>query len=103
SVQGLGESTRSSTALLGGGGGWTGGGGGSLDMGSSNFANTILGEATHKAVDDTAAQLDAGVDKVQTIKLEIKGLVADVSGTTLIVNVGKKDGVKVGDKLIVSR
>ncbi|MGB7730988.1 MAG: CsgG/HfaB family protein, partial [Candidatus Acidiferrum sp.] len=58
SVQGMGESTRSSTSLIGGGGGWTGGGGGGLDMGSSNFANTILGEATHKAVDDVGAKLD---------------------------------------------
>jgi curli biogenesis system outer membrane secretion channel CsgG len=102
-VTGTGSSERSSTSLLGGGGsGWSGGGGG-LDMGSSNFGATILGEATHKAVDDTAAQLDAGVDKVQTVKIELKGLVADVTGTTLIINVGKKDGVKVGDKLVVSR
>jgi curli biogenesis system outer membrane secretion channel CsgG len=102
-VTGTGESTRSSTALLGGGGGWSGGGGGGLDMGSSNFGNTILGEAVHKAVDDTGAQLDASVDKVPTVKMEINGLVADVSGTTLILNVGKKSGVHVGDKLIVSR
>jgi curli biogenesis system outer membrane secretion channel CsgG len=102
-VTGTGESTRSSTSLLGAGGGWSGGGGGSLDMGSSNFANTILGEAVHKAVDDTGAQLDGAVDKVPTIKLEVNGLVADVSGNTLIVNVGKKAGVKVGDKLTVTR
>jgi curli biogenesis system outer membrane secretion channel CsgG len=102
-VTGTGESTRSSTALLGGGGGWSGGGGGSLDMGSSNFSNTILGEAVHKAVDDTGAQLDASVDKIPTVKMEVNGLVADVSGSTLIINVGKKSGVHVGDKLIVSR
>ena len=102
-VTGTGESTRSSTALLGGGGGWSGGGGGSLDMGSSNFSNTILGEAVHKAVDDTGAQLDASVDKIPTVKMEINGLVADVSGNTLIINVGKKSGVHVGDKLIVTR
>jgi len=102
-VTGMGESTRSSTSLLGGGGGWTGGGGGSLDMGSSNFANTILGEAVRKAVDDTGAQLDTNADKVPTIRLEINGLVADVSGNTLIVNVGKSAGVKVGDKLTISR
>jgi len=102
-VTGTGESTRSSTALLGGGGGWSGGGGGSLDMGSSNFSNTILGEAVHKAVDDTGAQLDASVDKIPTVKMELSGLVADVSGSTLIINVGKKSGVHVGDKLIVSR
>jgi len=102
-VTGTGESTRSSTSLLGGGGGWTGGGGGSLDMGSSNFAQTILGDAVHKAVDDTGTQLDGAVDKVPTVKLEVNGLVADVSGNTLIVNVGKKAGVKVGDKLTISR
>lgn len=102
-VTGSGESTRSSTSLLGAGGGWSGGGGGSLDMGSSNFSNTILGEAVHKAVDDTGTQLDASVDKIPTVKMEISGLVADVSGSTLIINVGKKSGVKVGDKLIVSR
>jgi len=102
-VTGTGESTRSSTSLLGAGGGWSGGGGGSLDMGSSNFANTILGEAVHKAVDDTGTQLDGAVDKVPTVKLEVNGLVADVSGDTLIINVGKKAGVKVGDKLTISR
>jgi len=102
-VTGKGESTRSSTSLLGAGGGWSGGGGGSLDMGSSNFANTILGEAVRKAVDDTATQLDASAGKLPTIKLNISGVVADVSGNILIVNVGKKVGVKVGDKLEVSR
>ena len=66
-VTGTGESTRSSTSLLGAGGGWTGGGGGGLDMGSSNFSNTILGEAVHKAVDDTGTQLDASVDKIPTV------------------------------------
>jgi hypothetical protein len=72
-------------------------------MGSSNFANTILGEATHKAVDDTATQIDASADKVEAIKISVSGLVADVSSGTLIVNVGKKAGLKVGDKLDVSR
>jgi len=102
-VTGTGESERGSTSLLGGGGNWWGGGGGSLDMGSSNYGNTILGEATHKAVDDVGAQLDASSAKVPTVKLEVAGVVADVSGNTLIVNVGSKAGVKVGDKLNVTR
>jgi curli biogenesis system outer membrane secretion channel CsgG len=102
-VTGTGESTRSSTSLVGAGGsGWSGGGGG-LDMGSSNFSNTILGEAVHKAVDDTGAQLDASVDKIPTVKMEFSGLIADVSGSTIIVNIGRKSGVKVGDKLLVTR
>jgi len=103
SVQGMGESTRSSTSLIGAGGGWSGGGGGALDMGSSNFANTILGEATHKAVDDVGSKLDDEAEKIPARVLTISGLVADASGNTLILNVGKKAGVKVGDHLTISR
>jgi curli biogenesis system outer membrane secretion channel CsgG len=102
-VTGKGESTRSDTKLLGGGGGWSGGGGGGLDMGSSNFANTILGEAVRGAVDSTAEQLNSASGKVMALKLNINGVVADVSGSTLIINVGKKAGVHLGDTLEVSR
>jgi hypothetical protein len=38
---------------------------------------------------------------VRTIRLQ--GLVADVSGDTIIINIGAKAGVKKGDKLEVSR
>jgi curli biogenesis system outer membrane secretion channel CsgG len=103
SVEGQGQSTRSGTSLLGGGGGWSGGGGGAVDMGSSNFANTIIGEATHKAVDDVGAKLDDESAKIPERVVSISGLVADASGNTLILNVGKKAGVKVGDKLSISR
>jgi curli biogenesis system outer membrane secretion channel CsgG len=102
-VTGKGESTRSDTKLIGGGGGWSGGGAGGLDMGSSNFANTILGEAVRGAVDSTAEQLDANSAKVVATKMAFSGLVADVSGNTLILNVGKKSGVHVGDTVEVSR
>jgi curli biogenesis system outer membrane secretion channel CsgG len=102
-VTGNGESSRGGTSLIGAGGGGGGGGGGALDMGGSNFGNTILGEATHKAVDDMGAQLDASAAKVPTVKLEVSGLVADVSGSTLIINVGKKAGLHVGDVIDVSR
>jgi curli biogenesis system outer membrane secretion channel CsgG len=102
-VTGTGESERSGTSIGGGGGSWWQGGGGGLDMGSSNFGATIIGEATHKAVDDTGAQLDANATKVPTTVVKVNGLVADVSGNTLILNVGKKAGVKVGDKLTIAR
>ena len=102
-VTGSGESERNGTSIGGGGGDWWRGGGGGLDMGSSNFGATIIGEATHKAVDDTGAQLDAAANKVPTVKIQVNGVVADVAGNTLILNVGKKAGVKVGDKLTISR
>jgi curli biogenesis system outer membrane secretion channel CsgG len=102
-VTGKGESTRSGTSLIGAGGGGGGGGAGGMSMGSSNFANTILGEAVRGAVDSTAEQLNAASDKVEALKHSINGVVADVTGATLILNIGKKAGVKVGDQLEISR
>src|SRR5580704_8201587 len=87
-AEGMGESSRGGTSLVGGGGGWSGGGGGGLDMSSSNFGATILGEAVHKAVDSLGQQLDDKASAMPTHKVEIAGLVADVSGNSLVINVG---------------
>ncbi len=102
-VTGNGESSRSGTSLIGAGGGGGSAGGGGIDMSSSNFANTILGEALHQAVDSMATQLDDKAAAMPTHKVEFTGLVADVTGNTLVLNVGSKDGVKVGDTLDISR
>lgn len=102
-VTGNGESTRSGFAVGGGGGNGYNGGGGGFDMTSSNFANTILGEAVTKAVDDTASQLDSAAATLPTIKATYSGVVADVSGNTLIINIGNKVGVRVGDTIQISR
>jgi curli biogenesis system outer membrane secretion channel CsgG len=102
-VTGKGESQRSGTSLIGAGAGGGSGGGAGLDMGSSNFGQTILGEAVQAAVADTATQLDTAAGNLPTVKVSVSGLVADVSGKTLIINVGSKTGLKVGDTLDISR
>jgi curli biogenesis system outer membrane secretion channel CsgG len=102
-VTGKGESSRSGTSLIGAGAGGGSGGAAGLDMGSSNFGQTILGEAVQAAVTDTATQLDTAAGNLPTVKVSVSGLVADVSGNTLIVNVGSKTGLKVGDTLDISR
>jgi curli biogenesis system outer membrane secretion channel CsgG len=102
-VTGKGESSRSGTSLIGAGAGGGSGGVGGLDMGSSNFGQTILGEAVQAAVTDAATQLDTAAGNLPTVKVSVSGLVADVSGNTLIVNVGSKTGLKVGDTLDISR
>ena len=102
-VTGTGESTRSGTSLIGAGAGGGSGGAGALDMSSSNFGQTILGEAVKQAVTDTATQLDSAAGNLPTVKVNVSGLVADVNGNTLIVNVGSKTGLKVGDALAISR
>jgi curli biogenesis system outer membrane secretion channel CsgG len=102
-VTGNGESTRSGTSLLSAGGSGSGSGASSYDMTSTNFANTILGEAVHQAVNSLAEHLDANAATLPTHKVELSGLVADVSGSTVILNIGTKAGVKVGDALDVQR
>jgi curli biogenesis system outer membrane secretion channel CsgG len=102
-VTGKGESQRSGTSLIGAGAGGGSGGGAGLDMGSSNFGQTILGEAVQAAVTDAATQLDTAAGNLPTVKVSVSGLVADVSGNTLIINVGSKTGLKVGDTLDISR
>ena len=102
-AEGNGESSRGGTTLVGAGAGGSGGGGGAFDMSSSNFGATILGEAVHKAVDSLGQQLDDKASAMPTHKAEISGLVADVSGNSLVLNVGSKSGVRVGDVLQISR
>jgi curli biogenesis system outer membrane secretion channel CsgG len=103
SVNGHGESQRSDTNLLGGGGSWGGAGGGSVDMGSSNFGQTIIGEAVKQAVNDLGNKLDTKATSLPHEAVKINGVVADATGNTLVINVGSKAGLKVGDRLAVTR
>jgi curli biogenesis system outer membrane secretion channel CsgG len=99
-----GESSRSGANLLGAGGSSSGVGGAGLDMKSSNFGATILGEATTKAVKEMAIQLESKASTLPTVAIQISGLVADAAPDgTIIINVGSKGGVKVGDTLAIKR
>jgi curli biogenesis system outer membrane secretion channel CsgG len=102
-ASGKGESRRSGATLLGAGGSDSGGGTGAYDMTSSNFADTLIGEAVTEAVRGLATQLEADVSRLPQKNVVIDGLVADVSGNTLVLNVGSKAGVKVGDRLKILR
>jgi len=97
-AEGKGTSTRSGTSLLGGGGAGAAGRG-SYDMSSSNFGQTLLGEAANQAIANLASQLQMSAQQLPTRTVAIEGLVADVSGKTVILNVGTKAGVKVGDQI----
>lgn len=101
-ARGMGESVRKGTSLLGAGGGSIVGGG-AIDMTSSNFASTILGEAVSAAVAQLCTQLDEGAGKLPERAVVINGLVADASGGQLVLNVGSRAGLKVGDRLQVRR
>lgn len=102
-AEGKGESSRSSTSMLGGGGNWRGFGGGAVDFGSSDFQSTIIGEATKLATDKLTTDVVVGKDKLQIRTVVVQGLVAAVDGGQVVLNVGGKAGVKVGDELSVER
>jgi curli biogenesis system outer membrane secretion channel CsgG len=98
-ASGKGESKRGGVNLLGAGAGSAGG----IDMNSSNFRETIIGEATRQAVDELTRQLAAQAEKVEATKIEINGLVADVTDNVLVLNVGKNQGLNVGDVVAIER
>ncbi len=104
-ADGKGVSSRSSTSMLGGGGSWHGFGGGAVDFGSSDFENTIIGEAVKQAVDQMSQGIIADASKLQVRKINVEGVVAfvEMGSGKVILNVGAKNGVKVGDQLVVTR
>src|SRR5881296_2941154 len=102
-AQGKGESKRSGLTLAGAGGGGGGVLGGVLDMSSSDFGSTILGEATRAAVTDLVIALAAAAPKIPETIAAITALVADVTGSELIINVGTAGGVRTGTEYTVVR
>ncbi|MGH7538356.1 MAG: CsgG/HfaB family protein, partial [Gemmatimonadales bacterium] len=100
---GHGESKRSGLTLAGGAAVGGVAAGGVFDMGSSNFANTIIGEATRAAVDSLTGELVGASSRIQETKVEIRALVADVSGGEVVINVGTGAGVRIGSEYDVTR
>jgi curli biogenesis system outer membrane secretion channel CsgG len=104
-AEGKGESSRSGTSLVGGGGNWHGFGGGGIDMGSSGFEETIIGEAVKAAVQQMSTGVIEGNTKLATRTVNVQGQVAfvEMANHQVVLNVGAKNGLKVGDKLTVER
>ncbi|HSY12689.1 MAG TPA: CsgG/HfaB family protein [Verrucomicrobiae bacterium] len=102
-ADGKGESSRESTSLLGGGSNWHGFGGGAVDFGSSDFQQTILGEAVNAAVTEMSTELVADAPKLVTRTISVEGVVASVDGGQIVLNIGAKAGLKAGDQLTVKR
>jgi curli biogenesis system outer membrane secretion channel CsgG len=97
-----GESKRESKGF-GGMFGWSGagGGGGGVDMTSSNFGQTIIGEATIDACDKLAAYMNSKVPGLPKKQMQIEARVADVSGNVVTLAAGSNDGIQVGDRFEV--
>ena len=114
SVTGHGEAQKKGLGVGGGGhSNWGTGGGGKLDMGSSNFQETIIGQAVKASVIQLGTNLDAKAASIPVAAAVVAppppppppldGVIADASTADIVLNVGSKNGVKVGDTLAVVR
>lgn len=98
-----GESKRESKAL-GGIFGWSGGiVGGNVDMTSSNFAETIIGEAVTASTDKLAAMMNDKVPNLPKREVDIEARVATASAASLTITAGSNLGVEVGQTFDVFR
>ncbi len=99
-----GESVRKGTALGALGGAFGKGiAGAEFDMTSSNFAQTIIGEATQDCVNKLADILDTQVASIKKEARAVEASVADVSGSSMIITAGANDGVNTGDVFEILR
>jgi len=98
-----GESKRTSKGF--GAALWAGGvlAGGGINMNSSNFAETIIGEATIDAVNKLAAQLNGATLQggADARELDLDARVADVSGNSITINAGAAAGLQPGQTFTI--
>jgi curli biogenesis system outer membrane secretion channel CsgG len=73
------------------------------EMLSGEFVDNLLAEAARNAVELIAEQLNSFAEKIPTLTVPMDGLVAEVTGNLLTLNLGKKSGVKVGDEFAIFR
>ena len=73
------------------------------DVQSSDFDETIIGEAVLDCVNKLADIIVEKLSKLPPKKIEIEARVAEVIGSTLIITAGSNDGVQVGDRFRVER
>jgi len=72
--------------------------GGASGMTSSNFQQTIIGEATSNAVTNIMTYLEGKVPQLPAKARQIEGRVASVTSSGAVLTVGSEDGVIRGDR-----
>ena len=102
-AEGKGESKRSSTQPAGRRGKlarlWRRRGGLRFQRLSANH----LGEAVKAATDQMTAGVIGAAPKLQARVIKVEGVLAAVDGDQIVLNIGAKTGIKVGDHLSVER
>ncbi len=75
-----------------------GGGGATVDMTSSNFGQTIIGEATMGSVDKLAADLNNNEGKIPMRNLDVESRIAEVVEKQIYLSAGSFDGINKCDR-----
>ena len=71
-------------------------------MTSSNFAETIIGEATIDSVSKLATWFNEKASGIAAEPTEVEGRVAGLYGQNVIINVGSSSGVRTCDRFELS-
>jgi curli biogenesis system outer membrane secretion channel CsgG len=98
-----GESKRSSMNWGAFAGGYNGAGAASFDMTSSNFGETIIGEATKDCVDKLVAGFTTQAEAMKKRVREVEAYVADITGGSMMISAGSNDGVNAGETFEIFR
>jgi curli biogenesis system outer membrane secretion channel CsgG len=77
--------------------------GSAVDMTSSSFSGSAIGIALATAARDVAAPFNEAGATLGAARTDYAGVIADVSGKTVVLNVGRKAGVQVGDRVDIVR
>jgi hypothetical protein len=72
-------------------------------MGSSDFRETILGEATHAAVEELSFELVDAKERIELTEIPVRGQIAYAEGGLIILNIGSNHGAFPGLELNVVR
>jgi curli biogenesis system outer membrane secretion channel CsgG len=98
-----GMSSRSAKSIAAFGLGSGGIGFGGADFTTSGFLETIIGEATQEAISRLSKSLIDAKVKLEGRRRAAEGLVAFVNASIVVVNIGLRAGLSVGDALTIER
>lgn len=98
-----GESKRESKGVDLGVFGGGGGGGGDVDMSSTNFAQTIVGEATQDCMNKLMEDLNAKQAGIKSRNAEVETRIADVAFPQVYLSSGTNEGIQKCDRFTISR
>lgn len=79
------------------------GGAGSVDMSSSNFQETVIGEATVDCINKLSAIANQSESKIARRSADVEAKIADISGNKIYLAAGANDGVQQCDRFEISR